>query len=83
MIELRPIGTRFTLKGSSYNQDKSYGDHAINKFNEEEHALNFVIVDHGIDSFGVPYEIAKEIDEDQCHLCSGYHGDNSHCQRSA
>lgn len=81
MQEPRPIGTIFTIKGSSYNQDSSYGEHAKVKFNEETHNLNFIVVDHETDMLGRTIEISKEYHEGECILCQGYHGKNSNCQR--
>jgi hypothetical protein len=82
MKELRPIGTIFTLKGSSYNQDSNYGEHAKIKFNDEIHVLKFMVVDHDVDMLGRPVEIAKEIQPGECSLCGGYHGCTSECQRN-
>lgn len=82
MQEPRPIGTTFTLKGSSYNQDSNYGEHAKIKFNEESHSLKFMVIDHDIDMFGRPVEIVKELHEGECPLCFGYHGMNTNCQRN-
>lgn len=82
MQELRAIGTTFTLKGSSYNQDSSYGEHAKIKFNEESHSLKFMVIDHDIDMFGRTFEIVKEIKPGECPLCSGFHGCTADCQRN-
>lgn len=80
MRELRPIGTKFILKGSSYNLASS-GNY-LYKVNEQEQNLLMVVIDHLDDDLGRTNEIITDIKEGQCYLCFGFHGDNSNCMRS-
>ncbi len=80
MKELRPTGTKFILKGSSYNLENS-GNY-LYKVNEQEQELLMVVIDHFVDRDGLTKELVTDIKEGQCHLCFGFHGDNSNCMRN-